>query len=182
MWLFFLLLLFLIIIFVPIPIMFEISYVDNIFKAFIYKKLIFSTEKNKEEKSISSKANPKKKKKSKQKNKSKKFDINALLASLYHNPYKPKLKLWLDFEYSLDDAAYTALLYGVLHSALATICSLLNSYINLQIKHLKTNPLFTNTTNFFIKVKGIFYINLAKIIYILFLYFRNTHKNNSLQH
>lgn len=181
MWLFLLFVLILaIIIFVPIPLIFELEYVDNIFNLYIYKKLIFSTNKKiKKEKQKSHKVKQKKEKEPKSKVISKYFDIKAIISSLYTNPYKPKLKVWLDFKYSLDDAANTALLYGVLQNTLATVFNLLNAFLKLQVKEFKIIPLFNNTTGFFLKIKGIFYINLAKIIYILFLYFNKIRKKNN---
>lgn len=176
MWLFLLTLLIAIILFVPIPFMFKVTYVDNILNIYLYKKLLFSSKKNNTKKQTKNKKRIKNKEKTSHKNSSKNLNVTSILSSLYNNPYKPKLKFWLDFEYSLTDAAYTALLYGVAHSTFATISNILNSFIKLDIKTFKVFPLFNNTNIFFINVKGIFYINLAQIIYILFLYFRNIKK------
>lgn len=155
----------LIILFLPLPIIFEVSY-DKQFKIYLYKKLKISL-KNTPEKEIRAK-----KKSNKSKSKAKvKINFESILDSLQSNRFKPLLNLSINMEYSLDDAALTAILYGVICGVFESICLELRTIFNLKKKKYIISPLFNDHTSVSFSIKGIICLSIANIIYILFLYF-----------
>ncbi|MDO4534817.1 MAG: DUF2953 domain-containing protein [Clostridium perfringens] len=160
---FFILIILLIILFLPLPIIFEVSY-NKQFKIYLYKKLKISL-KNTPEKEIRTK---------KKSNKAKakiKVNFQSILDSLQTNRFKPSLNLSVDMEYSLDDAALTAILYGVICGVLESVYLELLTIFNIKKKKYSISPLFNDHTSISFSVKGIIYLSIANIIYILFLYF-----------
>ena len=152
-----------VILFLPLPIIFEVSY-DKELKVYLYKKLKISF-KNTPEKEFRAK---KKKYKSKAKVK---FNFGALLNSLQNNRFKPLLNLYINMEYSLDDAALTAILYGIICGIFESIYLELLTIFNIKKKKYVVSPLFNDHTSISFSIKGIIYLSIANIIYILFLYF-----------
>jgi Protein of unknown function (DUF2953). len=79
--------------------------------------------------------------------------------------YKPVLKLKLNLLYGLDDAAYTALLHGVITSLYPILIQFLSLFFKMKENTIKTQPEF-NKFILKLEIDSIIFINLAKVIYI----------------
>lgn len=138
---------FLLLIFIPIPLVFSLEY-NKKFNIFIYKKKI----------------DYKRKKKG---NKKSKIPLKCIKVL-----WKPKLKLDLDIIYGTDDAALSAILYGIIYSLFPLSFKFINSFFNIKYFNKKVKIDFNNTILYF-KLDSILYINIAQIIvnivFILFL-------------
>lgn len=147
----FLLVFILSLIFIPFPIFLNIKYEQNKLYIYIYKFKIYPLKNNK-----------KKQKKRKHKSpypKSLYFDV---LETVYR---KSPFTFSLDMTYGFDDAAITAMSYGILNIILSGIYQLF--YYNSKLKNFKVNinPIFNK--NFCeLEMKSIIFISLGKIIYI----------------
>lgn len=155
----FLFLMLLIILFMPIPIIFNVSY-HNDLKIYLYKKSIFSLEKFK------NKSKNKKSKKKKHMN----IDFKHIFNILQNNKFKPLLNLNINIDYSLNDAALTAISVGLLSATLESICLFLMTFLNLKKSKYNLKPMFIEKNEIFLSIKGIFYLSFANILYILILY------------
>ena len=163
----FLFIILLIILFLPLPIVFEASY-DKQFKVYLYKKF-----------KIPLKNNSLKKTKIKKKSNNKiKIDFKSILSSLQANKFKPLLNLSINMQYSLSDAALTAVSYGVIYGILESIYLELITIFNVKKKNYNISPLFNEHTSILFSIKGIIYLSIANIIYIIFLYFFKKIYNN----
>lgn len=154
------------ILFIHIKIKFKIEYENTKLRMYIYN---FEIPLNKKKKS------PLKTKKQKRKASKKNFLLSKvsikplkLLDSIISNKYKPKLTINNSMKYSLEDAALTAELFGGIHILFYFISSFINLFLNFK-PNFKIEPTFSNATYFDIKLDGILSINLAQIIFILFL-------------
>ena len=166
----FLLLLLLVLLFFPINLKFKLVFSEKDFKINFYKFEILSLNKilgaHKEKKEISKKGNKdtKIKKSSKKKRTFLKPPSNLTIAKLIKlltkSKFKPSLKIVLDLNFSSEDAALTAILYG----------------FKLKKFTGNINPKFNNENYLFFEVQGIITINFAQIIYIGFLYLLNFKK------
>ena len=74
-------------------------------------------------------------------------------------------------QYSLSDAALTAVSYGVIYGILESIYLELITIFNVKKKNCNISPLFNEHTSILFSIKGIIYLSIANIIYIIFLYF-----------
>lgn len=176
--LFFIFLVILLVIFIPIPIKFNIYYSGINYYIKLYGITIISPKKVKKRKKLFIK--------NKQKITNKKFNFlkfskdidfksleyRALISKLYHSKFKPILKMNLFIDYSLNDAARTAIFYGVLCQTPPIIYILLNIIFKLSKYNFKINPIFED--KFFLKIEtsSIFFISFANIIYIIIILFR----------
>lgn len=102
--------------------------------------------------------------------------VKEIWLILKYNRLKPYLKLNVDIDLGLDDAANTAIMYGIVYSSIYPILRyILSSCFKLIHFHLNVNPKFNkkvlNGT-----CKSIISINLAKIIYISLNLFININK------
>lgn len=157
----FLFIILLIILFFPFPILFEASY-DKEFKIYLYKKFKIAL-KNSPEKEIRTR---------KKSNKAKiKLNFKSILDSLQTNRFKPLLNLSINMQYSLADAALTAISYGAIYGVLQGIYLELITIFNIKKKNYDISPLFNDETSISFSIKGIIYLSIANIIYIAFLYF-----------
>ncbi|EPB8191361.1 DUF2953 domain-containing protein [Clostridium perfringens] len=182
----FLLLLLLVLLFFPINLKFKLVFSEKDFKINFYKFEILSLNKilgaHKEKKEISKKGN----KDTKIKNSSKKkrtflkppsnLTIAKLIKLLTKSKFKPSLKIVLDLNFSSEDAALTAILYGFIHQILSLIYTRLDYFFKLKKFTGNINPKFNNENYLFFEVQGIITINFAQIIYIGFLYLLNFKK------
>ena len=176
--LFFIFLVVLLIIFLPIPIKINIYYSGVNYYIKLYGFTIISQKETKNKKKLFLKAE------STLKNKSDRFknfykEINfksleykALISKLYNSKFKPFLKLDLFFDYSLNDAARTAIFYGVLCQTPPLIYILLKILFNIRKFNLKINPIFED--KFFLKIEtsSIFFLSFANIIYMIIILFK----------
>lgn len=182
----FLLLLLLVLLFFPINLKFKLVFSEKDFKINLYKFEILSLNKilgaHKEKKEISKKGNKdtKIKKSSKKKRTFLKPPSNLTIAKLIKlltkSKFKPSLKIVLDLNFSSEDAALTAILYGFIHQILSLIYTRLDYFFNLKKFTGNINPKFNNENYLFFEVQGIITINFAQIIYIGFLYLLNFKK------
>ncbi|MDU3376756.1 MAG: DUF2953 domain-containing protein [Clostridium perfringens] len=182
----FLLLLLLVLLFFPINLKFKLVFSEKDFKINFYKFEILSLNKilgaHKEKKEISKKGNKdnKIKKSSKKKRTFLKPPSNLTIAKLIKlltkSKFKPSLKIVLDLNFSSEDAALTAILYGFIHQILSLIYTRLDYFFKLKKFTGNINPKFNNENYLFFEVQGIITINFAQIIYIGFLYLLNFKK------
>ncbi len=183
---FFLLLLLLVLLFFPINLKFKLVSSEKDFKINFYKFEILSLNKilgaHKEKKEIPKKGNKDAKIKKSSKNKRtflkppSNLTIMKLIKLITKSKFKPSLKVVLDLNYSTEDAALTALLYGFIHQILSLIYTQLYYFFKLKKFTGNINPKFNNENYLFFEVKGIITINFAQIIYIGFLYLLNFKK------
>ncbi|WP_142415469.1 DUF2953 domain-containing protein [Hathewaya massiliensis] len=101
--------------------------------------------------------------------KSSKFKLSNIAkakSSSSKNKKKTKLNFNISVNYSLDDAFETAIFYGIIYGSLNILLTYLSKYVILKPLVIKVTPEY-NTEKLDIKIKGIIYLNLVKIIYIL---------------
>lgn len=169
---FYIIIIILILLFIPIPLKLNVEYEKNLYCIKFYNLTLLSNDNNTFKKvnmnqNLSSKNNNKKKKNSK--DKKKKISFKKLLNNLSKNYYKPTVKLISKLEYSLNDAAYTAIFYGILNNLNPVIYHLLS--IIFKVKEYKVDilPKFNDKILLNTKISCILTINIAKSIYMLFL-------------
>lgn len=184
----FLLLFFLLfLIFCPIKLKFKILATEKNLEVYFYKFKLFSlmeTIHKREEKcseykdskctnsSNNSIANKNRKHKKMPKKKSGfSIDIKKLISLLYSNKFKPKLKLSFNLKYSTEDAALTALLFGLIHQGTSFLYLLLESFFNLKKFTKEIVPEFNDINSLLFEIESIITLNFAQIIYIGILYF-----------
>lgn len=97
----------------------------------------------------------------------------ALKITLEKCNYKPKADIYAFLNYDLEDAAYSAITYGILQSLMPYVYNYLIKIIKLKNFNYNITPLFKNKNLIEFKFKGIFYISLVKIIYIYISFKRN---------
>ena len=172
--LFFIILGFLLIFFIPIPIKLSMyfSTVDYYIK--LYKITIFSKEKHKK-KTDSQNKKPVVKKEGKLFPKFyKEINFRSLIKALYriNLKFKPLLRIKLSLDYSLNDAARTSIFYGIL--------SQLNPIIYITLKHpfhinkynIRINPIFEDRFLLKIETSSIIFLSFANIIYITIIFLK----------
>ncbi|MDU1339367.1 DUF2953 domain-containing protein [Clostridium butyricum] len=127
--------------------------------------------KKKKEKTDQKKNNPpmKSKKKSKLSEIITYFNIMEIINKFINLKFKPILNFNSKLEYSLNDAAKTALSYGIL----STLPSLIYFFIKILFKPKKYNfdilPKFDNAILLKFEIKSIIFISFANIIYMMFV-------------
>ncbi|OOM75239.1 hypothetical protein CLPUN_33690 [Clostridium puniceum] len=102
----------------------------------------------------------------------KSLEYKVLISKLYNSKFKPLLKIDLFFDYSLNDAAKTAIFYGILCQAPSLIYLLLNIPFNLHKFNMKINPIFEDKFLLKIETSSIFFLSFANAIYIIFFLFK----------
>lgn len=164
---------FVLILFCPIPLKITLQYMDGIFILKLFNKTLIPSKKkkikNKKAKATKDFAEiPKEKKASK-------FKISDgidIVNFLRNTKVKFTLRTKYELEYSIEDAAINALVYGLLHQLNAILYTLLKSFFKVK----RFDPLIKTKYNdnyFNIKISSIIMLNLAKIIYIiLFIYYQ----------
>ncbi|MBC2580350.1 DUF2953 domain-containing protein [Clostridium sp. DJ247] len=168
----FLILLF-IVLFFPIPIKISIKYLDRKLDIRVYKINIDK---------ILLKTRLKVKRRVEYKEDQRPILLNTLkilLKSLRDIKYKLNLRVTLNLIYGLEDAAYTALIYGILCSFCPIFLQLLSLVFNLKDPHLNIHPEYNKNT-LRLEINSIIYTSLAKIIYISVIVYKNLHKNRKI--
>ncbi len=95
-------------------------------------------------------------------------DMPLIIQKITNSKFKPILILNTKLEYGFDDAAFVAILFGVIHTIYSYIYLFLQSFTNVKSIDLKVIPHFKkNDIN--IEISSIIYTNLGKIIYISFI-------------
>ncbi|AVQ47491.1 DUF2953 domain-containing protein [Clostridium botulinum] len=165
--LFFIISIFIIFILISImPFKITIIYSDKDFNIYIYNFQWKKGEDIKKQNYINKKTNEKK-------DDSKK---KALKVTLEKCNFKPKANISAFLNYDIEDAAYSAIIYGVLQSLVPYIYNYLLKIFKLKNFKFNITPLFKNKNFIEFKFKGIFYISLVKIIYI-YISFKINYKN-----
>jgi Protein of unknown function (DUF2953) len=178
---------FLILLFVfPIPLKVEISFNNNVFNLKLFNSNIFSSNKGIENKLLKklvyrNKLDFKKEttKKYKDKNSSKswhikkkkivkKISIKKLYNNISCNKFKPLLKIKGHLNFGIEDAAYCAILYGLMNNIPTLLRLILDKVFIVKDIKLGITPKF-NTNIISFGITSIFYFNIANIIYILYL-------------
>ncbi|SFC23161.1 DUF2953 domain-containing protein [Clostridium uliginosum] len=157
----------LIIILIPFPLKISIYFSNEDYYIKLYKFVIVSKEKSKNE------SLKKKGKKENQKNPLfntfKKLNKKYLINKLYHTKFKPWINLKGQLDYSLGDAAHTAVSYGVL----SQLCPLIYLIFNILFKSHKfkfnMNPIFKDEILVKFEISSIIFFSIANIINILII-------------
>lgn len=168
-----LLTLFIIFMFFPIPLKFYIYYYNNNYYIKLYDFILFDNAvlKKKKDKTDQKKNNPpiKSKIKSKLSEIITYSNIMEIINKFINLKFKPILNFNSKLEYSLNDAAKTALSYGIL----STLPSLIYFFIKILFKPKKYNfdilPKFDNAILLKFEIKSIIFISFANIIYMMFV-------------
>lgn len=160
-------LLILLILIIPIPIKISISYTKENYHIKIYKLNILKKQNlNNEEITI------KNKKENKKFKKNRKFEINyviEIIKVLNKNHFKPKLKLKGDFQYSLNDAAKTAIFYGILQSISPYILEGFKIPFKIKSFKLFIKPIFKDEFIGNFNITCIIFLSFGKTIIIICL-------------
>lgn len=176
--LFYVFLVVLLIFFIPIPIKFSIYYSTIDYYIKLYGFNLISKNKKRATRIKKLKNSPLIKNKHKFFSKiNSKINFKHLISTLNNLKYKPLLKINLSMEYSLNDAARTAIFYGVIYNTTSLTYILLNYLFNIKKFNFKITPVFDD--NFLLKIEtsSIIFLSLANIIYIII----NLLKNNDKQ-
>lgn len=157
----------------PIPIKITLIYDDEIFTLKIYDKVIIPS-KNK-------KSNDKKKNKPRDHietpsgeeiSKLKLKDIREIINFFINTKLKFSMRTKINIDYAIDDAAINAIAYGLLHQITASIATILNLFF--KVKNFIPNINIKYNENFFkFEITSIFFINIAKIIYMIIAIFHH---------
>jgi Protein of unknown function (DUF2953). len=91
--------------------------------------------------------------------------------------FKLGLKLKLDLVYGLDNAAYTALLHGIITSIYPILIQFLNLFFNIKENNIKAQPEF-NKFILKLEIDSIIFINLAKVIYMSLVTYKHLKQSN----
>lgn len=165
-------LIFIFILFIPIPIKFNIIYKEFIIYLKIYNKSIF----NFDLRNISSYINIKNAYKENNKRifflkkyfKNKEINFKKLFKNLTSNKFKSFISVKTNIDFGISDAAICAIVYGFLWNLIMIIKVPLSLIFNTKDISLSINPRF-NTNYLLFSINSIFYISLANIIYMIFL-------------
>ncbi|MGG7176096.1 DUF2953 domain-containing protein [Clostridium paraputrificum] len=166
--------------FIPIPLKISIYYSkENYYIKLFNLKLLKKGTHNENEDYLDKSSNLKKQKNSIKK---KKFDKSffktitpkIILKALDKNKFKPLLFLKGSFSYSLNDAAYTAILYGLLSSLFPLLLRVIRILFKTSKFKLPIKPLFKNELLVKFEMKSIIFFSLVQIIYMIFLILKET--------
>lgn len=162
-------LLILLILIIPIPIKISISYTKENYYIKIYKFNILKKQNlNNEEIAIKNK----KEKSCEKFKKNKKIKISyviEIIKALNKNHFKPKLKLKGDFQYSLNDAAKTAIFYGILQSISPYILEGFKIPFKIKSFKLFIKPIFKDEFIGNFNITCIIFLSFGKTIIIICL-------------
>ncbi|WP_123053594.1 DUF2953 domain-containing protein [Clostridium sp. JN-1] len=141
---------------IPVPVKLKILYRNGKFNMYIYNVEVFEKllkNQKKEEKKV---------------RKSYLENLSSILSSLKNNKLKPVIKLNINFIFGFDDAAYTAIVYGVLCSSYSALRKLLNIVFKIKKFHVNITPNL-NKSICDLELNSIISISLVKIIYMKFI-------------
>ncbi len=106
----------------------------------------------------------------------KKISFKNVIFTLHNLKYKPLIKINLSLEYSLDDAARTAIFYGIIYNTTSLTYVLLNYAFNIKKFNFKITPIFDDKFLLKIETSSIIFLSLANIIYIIINLLKNNEK------
>ncbi|WP_040211833.1 DUF2953 domain-containing protein [Clostridium polynesiense] len=98
--------------------------------------------------------------------------IMNLIKILDNNPFKPRLSLFFAADFSLEDSAHTALLYGFSNCLIPGFQRLINIFFSITNLKIHVNPVFKNRSFATFNIKSIIKVNLVKIIYMLIITYK----------
>jgi len=168
----------LLIFFIPIPIKFNIYYSLVNYYVKLYGLTIISKKKSINRKKHYHKAEPSLKKEHKlfssfyNKIDLKYIDYKSLISTFYNLKFKPLLKIKFSLDYSLNDAAKTAIFYGILYQTPPLIYLLINIPVQIYKFNFKINPIFEDKFLLKIETSSIIFVSFANIIYIIIILFK----------
>ena len=169
----------LLIIFLPLPLKSIIYYSNENYYIKLFNFKIVSkknTTKNNPINAVNNDAKePKKKKNKKNKKKHKKslslkkLPITKIIYTIDHNRFKPILISKGYINYSLPDAATTAITYGTLSAIMPFIYRLFSIIFKNKKFNINITPNFKDKFFIEVKINSIIFISLGQIIYICYL-------------
>ena len=178
------------ILFIPIPLKFNLHYSKDRYYIKFYNINIISNDDGILKKFLNKKDNIIKESKinySKTKDdieidyKGKNLNLKPFLKTLYinlkRNKFKPSIRFSNNSSYSLGDASRTAICLGLFYNINPILLYIFS--ILFKVKLLKTdfNPIFKDELLFELTIRSIINFNLAQIIYILFIIYKSIRKN-----
>lgn len=95
-------------------------------------------------------------------------DIKLIIYKIKNLKFKPTLILNTYLEYGFDDAAFVAILYGLIHTSYSFFYLLIQNFVKVKKIDLKVIPHFKEN-DFNMEISSIIYTNLGKIIYMAFV-------------
>ncbi|MGV8980219.1 DUF2953 domain-containing protein [Clostridium sp.] len=156
----------------PIPLKITLKYSNKILEIFIYNKKL----KTKSLSKVGLKGDLKTNTKTKTKNRAKeKFlesfsfnDIKLLIYKLMSLKFKPTLNLNTKLEYGFDDAAFVAILFGLIHSTHSFLYLFIQNFVKVKNIDIKVIPHFEEH-DINMEISSIIYSSLAKNAYIVLI-------------
>jgi len=108
-------------------------------------------------------------------------NIRLIIFKIRRLKFKPTITLNTKLEYGFDDAAFVAILFGLIYSTYSFLYLILINFVKVKTTDFKVTPHFKEN-DFNMEISSVIYINLAKTIYIAFvmsLCFINIKHNNT---
>jgi hypothetical protein len=161
------LLIFLAIIFIPLPIKIDIFASTNNYYLKLYGFNILKKEKKEDINTKIPEINKTKKTSILKRLSTKNFIY--LLKLLNKSKFKPTLRIKGYFSYSLGDAAKTAVFYGILHTFFPLLLFALNIIFKIKKFHLPIKPVYEDKFIAEFQITSIITLSFAQIIYISIL-------------
>ena len=144
----------------PIPIKITLKYTNKVLEIFIYNKKLRTNRVTENDIEHIPNLKP-----------FRMFNLNELkliIHKLRKLKLKPTLTLQTKLEYGFDDAAFVAILFGLIHSTHGFLYLLLIDFVKVKNIDLKVIPHFEEN-DFNMETLSIIYMNLVKIIYMAFI-------------
>jgi len=156
----------------PIPLKITLKYSNKVLEIYVYNKKLKIKALSKLGLDNVSNPNTKTNKKTKKKkNILKSFTFNDLKLINYkvmHLKFKPTLHLNTNLEYGFDDAAFTAILFGIIHNIYSFLYLLLQNFVKVKKIGIKVIPHFEEH-DFNFEISSIIYSSLVKNVYMAFI-------------
>jgi len=95
-------------------------------------------------------------------------NIKIIIYKIKRLKFKPTVTLNTKLEYGFDDAAFVAILFGLIHSIYSFLYLALINFVKVKTTNFKVIPHFEEN-DFNMEILSVIYINLAKTIYIAFV-------------
>lgn len=97
------------------------------------------------------------------------FDtLENLHHKLKYNKFAPRLNISANVNYGFEDAAETAVFFGVFHNIGGSIYHILNNYFIIKQYDFNVTPDY-NEIKYEVKIKSIIWISIVNTIYIVIL-------------
>lgn len=166
----------LLIIFLPLPLKSIIYYSNENYYIKLFNFKIVSKKNNTKINPINETHNNTKEPKNKKNKKNhkkllnlKELPFNKIIYTIDHNRFKPVLRCKGYISFSLPDAAITAITYGTISAIMPFIYRLFSIIFKNKKFNINITPSFRDEFFIEIKINSIIYISLGQIIYICYL-------------